>query len=239
MAEYQDGDRFDEAYTYDLYDESYYEGLRAAELKVSHQWRCRWLGEALEPGKGDRIVDLGCGAGLVSKYLAKRGATVHGVDLADEAVAAARKMCEGVEGVEFRRADASDCKHLEGGSFDKACSVDVIEHCGADVMLDMFREAHRLLKDGGMFYVYTPNPLHWIERLKDWGVMKQDETHTGLRCVGPIVEAMEAAGFEVLKEFRPTCPFAPVKWFEWVWKRQPILRQLAIYRVSLLGRKVG
>ena len=38
--------------------------------------------------------------------------------------------------VSFKVGDASKCDHLADASFDKACSVDVIEHCGHDVMLD-------------------------------------------------------------------------------------------------------
>jgi len=41
-------------------------------------------------------------------------------------------------------------------------------------MRAIFAEALRLLKPGGLYFVYTPNPLHWIERLKKWGIMKSD-----------------------------------------------------------------
>ncbi len=166
-------------------------------VKASQRWRYKWLDYCLKPAAGDKIVDLGCGAGLIARHLLEKGAEVHGVDLADEGIRTAIELCKGFPKASFKVADASKCDHLESGSFNKACSVDVIEHCGEDVMLDIFAEANRLLKPGGLYFVYTPNPRHWIERLKDWGVLKQDVTHTGLRVAGPILKGLEAKGLRL------------------------------------------
>ena len=227
----------DPSYTYDEYDDRYYAAIHALEHTRSHQWRCRWIEAALRPGRGDRIIDLGCGAGLVAKYLLSRGATVHGVDLAAGAVEAARRLNANQPRATFAQGDAGDCSELEAESFDKACSVDVTEHCGYDVMLEIFAEAHRLLAPGGLYFVYTPNPPHWIERLKDWGVLRQDPTHTGLRTEAVIVDALERRGFEIVRSYEPPSMLPVVQLFERAWSRQPILRTLGIYRIALLARK--
>ena len=73
---------------------------------------------------------------------------MHGVDLAEEGIRTAIELNKDFPKGSFKVGDASKCDHLASGSFDKACSVDVIEHCGHDVMLDIFGEAHRLLKTG-------------------------------------------------------------------------------------------
>ncbi len=229
--------RRDAAYTYDEYGEAYYTRLLASEKLRSHRWRCRWLQTALQPRPGDRIVDLGCGAGLVAKHLLSRGATVHGVDLAAGAVVAARRLNAHQPRGTFQQADAGDCQHLQSASFNKACSVDVTEHCGYDIMLEIFQEAFRLLEPGGLYFVYTPNPRHWIERLKDWGVLKQDPTHTGLRNTRTLVEAVQSCGFEIVTSYAPTSMLPYVQRLEQLWRRQPLLPQLAVYRIALLTRK--
>jgi SAM-dependent methyltransferase len=231
------GQRFDKDYAYGQYTADYYGGLLKKQTAASHRWRLRWLDRCLDPKSGDRVADLGCGAGLVAHYLLKKGCEVHGVDLAEEAIKAAIAINAQFPKGHFRVGDASRCDHLEGVSFDKACSVDVIEHCGQDVMLDIFAEAHRLLKPAGLYYVYTPNPRHWIERLKDWGVMKQDSTHTGLRPAAPILEGLRSRGFEIVEHLRPPSFIAGFNWLEKAWSYVPVAGELAVYRIAVLARK--
>ena len=227
----------DEAYTRDLYDEGYYARLVKSQDSLSYRWRCRWLREVLKPTQGDLIVDLGCGAGMVSKYLLSRGAEVHGVDLSESAIQTAKTVNAQFPKGSFQRAEASHCPHLEDGSFNKACSVDVTEHCGYEVMLDIFSEAHRLLKPGGFYYVYTPNPYHWLERLKQWGLLKKDPSHTGLRPANTIIDGLRLRGFEIVRVYDPVSMIPIVQWLEWLWKHQPLFCQLAIYRIAILARK--
>jgi cyclopropane fatty-acyl-phospholipid synthase-like methyltransferase len=231
------GQRFDKDYAYGQYTADYYGGLLKKQSAASHRWRLRWLDKSLNPQPGDRIADLGCGAGLVAHHLLKKGCEVHGVDLAEEAIRAAIAINAPFPKGHFRVGDASKCDHLASAWFDKACSVDVIEHCGHDVMLDIFAEAHRLLKPGGLYYLYTPNPRHWIERLKDWGVMKQDSTHTGLRPAKPILEGLRTKGFEVIQHRRPASFIAGFNWLEKAWSYVPVAGELAVYRIAVLARK--
>ena len=229
------GQRFDKDYAYGAYTADYFNGLLRKQKKLSQKWRFKWLDRCLDPRPGDKIIDLGCGAGLVARHFLEKGAEVHGVDLAEEGIRTAnREFPLG----SFKVADASKCDHLAGGSFNKACSVDVIEHCGHDVMLDIFGEAHRLLKPGGLYFVYTPNPKHWIERFKDWGFMlKQDPTHTGLRPVKPILEGLEQKGFEIVQNLGPASMIPVFNLLEKAWSVLPGIGQLGVYRIAVLARK--
>lgn len=227
----------DEAYATEHYDDAYYDWILENKNFRSHHLRMEWIKAIVEPGPGDRIIDLGCGPGVVAEFLGQHGAEVHGVDLHPKAVAAARKLNSGNPNISFQVGDASDLHDLPDAGFDKAVSCDVTEHCGYDVMLGIFREAHRLLKPGGTYFIYTPNPKHWIEKLKEWGVMKGDPTHTGLRTGKTIAEALETCGFEIDKHPTSSSMFPVVNGLEWLWRKQPILPELANYRVIVLARK--
>lgn len=229
----------DAAYATEHYDDAYYDWILKNKQFRSHHLRMSWIRKLVDPRPGERIIDLGCGPGVVAEFLASHGASVLGIDLHPKAIATARKLNEGNPRCTFAVGDASDVHDLADGSFDKAVSCDVTEHCGYDVMLGIFREAHRLLKPGGTYFVYTPNPKHWIERLKAWGIMKQDPTHTGLRAGGVIRDALVQCGFEIAKNPSSSSMFPGINALEWLWRRQPVLPELANYRVIILARKAG
>lgn len=226
-------------FPYDSYDEAYYETILAEETHgaLSYRWRMRWLDELLRPGPGDHVLDVGSGAGVVSRHLARRGAEVEAVDLAEAAVAVARRASEGLN-IRYTVADAARCVHLAAASFDKMTCCDLIEHVHDDVMQGVFREALRLLKPGGLLFVYSPNAGHWIERLKARNfILKNPVGHIRVRRTREVVAALEGCGFEIARVARPASMLPVVRWLEWLWIRLPICPALAIYRVCLLARK--
>ena len=75
-----------------------------------------------------RILDLGCGTGWTSRFLARAGYTVTGVDIAPEAVAEARRLAasEGLDQVEFL---VADYESLPGeGNYDYVFFYDALHH---------------------------------------------------------------------------------------------------------------
>jgi len=227
----------DKDYAADQYNDDYYRRVQRNEQYLSHRWRLKWVDQCLAPGPGDRIVDLGCGPGVLAKHLAQRGATVHGVDLSDVAIQFARQLNSAFPNASFQACDASRCAHLPDGSFDKACSVDVTEHCGYDVMLGIFAEAHRLLRPGGLYFIYTPNPRHWIEVARRLHLVPARPEHTGLRPAEVIVEALQRTGFQMVRQLRPPSMLPLVRWLEKAWSLQPLLPELGVYRVVILAQK--
>jgi cyclopropane fatty-acyl-phospholipid synthase-like methyltransferase len=227
----------DPSYTTEAYDEEYYSGILQNKKFRSHHWRLKWLEECLAPSKDDRVIELGCGAGNITSFLAPRVKQVHAVDISELAVNTARRQCAAFRNATFQVADASAVPGTADASYDKAVSCDVTEHCGYDTMLGIFREAFRFLRPGGLYFVYTPNPLHWIERAKNWGILKQHPAHTGLRPAPEIIQALQKAGFEMATQRQPPSMIPVVNWFEKLWSMQPVFRQLGIYRIVLLARK--
>jgi cyclopropane fatty-acyl-phospholipid synthase-like methyltransferase len=233
------GQRFDKDYAYDTYDDAYYASILKNITYRSHHWRLRWVDKCLKPQAGEKIVDLGCGPGVLANYLLKKGCVVHGVDLSPVAVKFARDFNKEFEKTgTFEVADASACTHLADNSFDKGYSADVTEHCGYDVMCDIFKEARRLIKPGGTYLIYTPNPKHWIELCRKYHfILKPFPGHTGLRTAPVIKEALETTGWKVVDHPKPPSMIPVVQWFEKVWSLQPVFRDLGIYRVVLLAQK--
>lgn len=113
------------------------------------------LVELLAPSAGDRVLDLGCGLGGVSRYLARhRDCRVTGVDLTRESVEVATELtqrCGLAERAEFRRADVTALP-LDGAGFDAA----VLVHVGMNVAdkAALCAEAYRVLRPGGTLAVY-------------------------------------------------------------------------------------
>jgi 2-polyprenyl-6-hydroxyphenyl methylase/3-demethylubiquinone-9 3-methyltransferase len=81
------------------------------------------------PLAGARALDVGCGGGLLSEGLARRGARVLGIDLAEENLAAARAHAagRGID-VEYRRTSVEGLAASEPASFDVVTCLEVLEH---------------------------------------------------------------------------------------------------------------
>lgn len=111
--------------------------------------------EGLTPLKGLRVLDIGCGGGLLSIPMARLGADVVGVDASarniEVAKIAAKK--QNIE-VDFRASSAEDLAEA-GEKFDIILNMEVVEHV-ADVPLFLVACA-RMLKPDGLMFVATIN----------------------------------------------------------------------------------
>lgn len=146
---------------------------------VAQDWwqgRTRWLRvlanmvparlrhfETAVPGwAGLDVLDLGCAGGFMAEALARRGATVTGIDPAAQAVAAARAHAA-AEGLAIRYdTGAGEALPYPDAAFDAVVCVDVLEHVAdLDAVLD---EVTRVLRPGGWFLFDTIN-TGWLARL--------------------------------------------------------------------------
>lgn len=109
----------------------------------------------VRPLAGLRIVDIGCGGGLLTEPLARMGAEVVGVDAAAEniAVAAAHAADAGLD-IDYRCTTA-EALAASGARFDAVIAMEIIEHV-ADVGFFM-QKSTALVRPGGAFAVATIN----------------------------------------------------------------------------------
>ncbi|MEP5567454.1 MAG: bifunctional 2-polyprenyl-6-hydroxyphenol methylase/3-demethylubiquinol 3-O-methyltransferase UbiG [Halioglobus sp.] len=81
------------------------------------------------PVSGQRLVDVGCGGGILAEAMAQRGATVTGIDMGEAPLAVAKlhKLESGVE-VDYFQSTAEDLAASDPDSFDIVCCLEMLEH---------------------------------------------------------------------------------------------------------------
>ncbi|MBT3708031.1 MAG: bifunctional 2-polyprenyl-6-hydroxyphenol methylase/3-demethylubiquinol 3-O-methyltransferase UbiG [Gammaproteobacteria bacterium] len=150
---------------------------------------------------GLRILDIGCGAGLLSEQMAKCGACVTGVDIAEKNINIARQhaLSEGLE-IDYLHGSIEDLDTDQ--DFDVVLNMEVVEHV-ANLPLFM-RQACALTRNGGLMFVATINRTwySWLttilgaEYLLRW---LPRGTHIWQRYVTPeeTIESLERGGLDV------------------------------------------
>jgi 2-polyprenyl-6-hydroxyphenyl methylase / 3-demethylubiquinone-9 3-methyltransferase len=105
--------------------------------------------------QGLRILDIGCGGGLLCEPLARLGASVVGVDPSDKNIGTAKVHAEGSGlKIDYRCATAEDLA-AAGETFDVVVNMEVVEHV-ADLGLFVGACAS-MVKPGGLMFVSTIN----------------------------------------------------------------------------------
>ena len=112
-------------------------------------------GHARQPLTGLRILDIGCGGGLVAEPMARLGASVTGIDPAERNIGIANHHAaqSGLE-IDYRAATAEDLA-AAGEHFDIVLNMEVVEHVD-NVPLYM-KSCADLVKPGGLMVVATIN----------------------------------------------------------------------------------
>ncbi|KEZ96603.1 3-demethylubiquinone-9 3-methyltransferase [Xanthomonas vasicola pv. vasculorum NCPPB 895] len=105
---------------------------------------------------GARVLDVGCGGGLLSESMARLGAQVTAIDLEPELVKVARlhSLESGVQ-VDYRVQSVEDLAAEQPGSFDAVTCMEMLEHVPDPTAI--IRACASLLKPGGKLFLSTLN----------------------------------------------------------------------------------
>lgn len=110
---------------------------------------------AREPFKGLRLLDIGCGGGLLSEPMARLGASVVGVDPSQKNINTASVHALEMElEIDYRAATAEDLA-AAGETFDVILNMEVIEHVADPAHFTA--TCCSMLKPGGLMFVATLN----------------------------------------------------------------------------------
>lgn len=134
-----------------------------SEFKPLHQinpLRLDWIERLLGSGgvRGKRVLDVGCGGGILAEAMARRGAAhVLGIDLAVKPlkVAQLHALEAGIENIEYREVAIEALAAAEPASFDVATCMEMLEHVPDPA--SVVRACAALVKPGGQLFFSTIN----------------------------------------------------------------------------------
>ena len=117
--------------------------------------RLEWI-NARTPLTGKKVLDIGCGGGILSESMAAKGAAVSGIDLSEKAlkVADLHSLESGAQ-VRYRLIAAEDLAQLEAGQYDVVTCMEMLEHVPDPAAI--VRACAALVKPGGHVYFSTLN----------------------------------------------------------------------------------
>jgi len=102
------------------------------------------------------ILDIGCGAGILSESMASLGAKVSGIDASAELIAAAKQHAELQDlTIEYRQITSGDLRLEQGSQFDIITCMELLEHVPDPASL--IQDCYALLKPGGQLFISTIN----------------------------------------------------------------------------------
>ena len=99
-----------------------------------------------------RVLEIGCGAGRLTRALAEVFGEVHGVDISSEMVKLAREMLQDQPNAFVYQNNGMDLSVVGHLTFDFAFSFIVFQHIPSKLVIENYvREAHRVLRPGALF----------------------------------------------------------------------------------------
>ena len=181
---------------------------RTGEFRPLHEinpLRLGWIA-ARVPLAGARVLDVGCGGGILAESMAAAGADVLGIDLAEAPLGVARLHATetGTE-LEYRAVPVETLAAEMPGAFDVVTCLEVIEHVPGPG--STIAACARLARPGGHVFLSTinRNPKSWLFAIAgaeyvlrllprgthDWSrFVKPSELAADCRAAGLSVEAM-------------------------------------------------
>ncbi|HEY1057577.1 MAG TPA: bifunctional 2-polyprenyl-6-hydroxyphenol methylase/3-demethylubiquinol 3-O-methyltransferase UbiG [Limnobacter sp.] len=130
-----------------------------SEFRPLHQinpLRLNWIDERAGL-KGKTVLDVGCGGGILAESMARRGANVLGIDLADKSlkVAELHKLESGVQNLAYRAVSAEQLAQEQPAQYDVVTCLEMLEHVPNPAQT--VQACADLCKPGGWLFFSTIN----------------------------------------------------------------------------------
>jgi 2-polyprenyl-6-hydroxyphenyl methylase / 3-demethylubiquinone-9 3-methyltransferase len=132
-------------------------------LHAINPLRLDWI-DSLAPLNGQKVLDIGCGGGILADSMARRGAHVLGIDLAGKAlkVAQLHALEAQTPNIEYRDISAEDLAQSQAGQYDIVTCMEMLEHVPKPALV--VQACAKLVKPGGWVFFSTinRNPKAWL-----------------------------------------------------------------------------
>ncbi|HNQ05395.1 MAG TPA: bifunctional 2-polyprenyl-6-hydroxyphenol methylase/3-demethylubiquinol 3-O-methyltransferase UbiG [Thiobacillaceae bacterium] len=130
-----------------------------SEFKPLHEinpLRLDWVERLCGGLQGKRVVDVGCGGGILAESMAVQGALVTGIDMAEKAlkVAMLHQLESGIQ-VDYRQITAEDLAKERPAAFDVVTCMEMLEHVPDPV--SVLEACRRMVKPDGWVFLSTLN----------------------------------------------------------------------------------
>ena len=117
--------------------------------------RLKWI-DRHAPLGGKRVLDVGCGGGILTEAMAQRGARVTGIDLSDKGLRVAElHLQESRLSVTYEKASVDDFAARQAGEFDVVTCMELLEHVPEPAA--MVAACARVVRPGGQVFFSTIN----------------------------------------------------------------------------------
>ncbi|HKO87756.1 MAG TPA: bifunctional 2-polyprenyl-6-hydroxyphenol methylase/3-demethylubiquinol 3-O-methyltransferase UbiG [Burkholderiales bacterium] len=130
-----------------------------SEFKPLHEinpLRLAWIEEKAGGLMGKQVLDVGCGGGILSEAMVRRGAQVKGIDLGDKALKVAQlHALETQTQIEYELVSAESLAESEPGAYDVVTCMEMLEHVPQPASI--VEACARLVKPNGHVFFSTIN----------------------------------------------------------------------------------
>ena len=129
-----------------------------SEFKPLHDinpLRANWI-DNLAPVAEKKVLDVGCGGGILAEALAQRGAQVTGIDMGDAPLGVAKlHQLESGLSIDYQKSTAEDFAKTHENSFDTVTCLEMLEHVPDPS--SVVRACAKMVKPGGHVFFSTIN----------------------------------------------------------------------------------
>ncbi len=145
--------------TKNLYNDTAKQWIRGEPSSLSDFTARPFILEMCEPVAERQILDLGCGEGYCSRELSRRGAALHGIDLSQSMIAAARlQETKDNLGIDYEVGCATNLQQFDDRQFDLVVAVFLFNYLTTTQTQQCMTEVLRVLRPGGRFIFSVPHP---------------------------------------------------------------------------------
>ena len=187
---------------YDLYADRWWNPKeKVYTLNHINKPRFEFFDRYVSNWQGLKVLDVGCGGGFSSEFMAAKGVVVSGIDQSAKCIQAAQKHAEsnGFK-IDYRQAVAEKIPY-GNATFDAVVCVDVLEH--VDNVEQVILEVYRVLKPNGLFLFDTINRTFKSRLVMIWlleNILMQIDrgVHDWNKFIQPeeLTQWLHAAGFK-------------------------------------------